>query len=161
MNGQVVFCHGSGSLHFPRIKKAHLSQPRPIAIARPADKCYNRTMLDRLPYAENARIDPRKLRDYVLSPEHETGRYKAAFFAQMGYTAENWRRLEADIRAQHLAHPATPGQLSVYGRKYVITAPLRGPQGPARQVTTVWIVRTGSNYAELVTVEPAARQKAT
>ena len=45
---------------------------------------YNRHMRGRLPNAENARIDSRKLRDHVLNPEHDTGRYKAAFFTQMG-----------------------------------------------------------------------------
>jgi hypothetical protein len=118
-------------------------------------------MHDRLPNADRARVDPRKLRDYVLNPEHATGRYKAAFFAQMGYRADNWQRLEADIRTQHLVQPAKSGHVSAYGRKFVITAPLQGPQGPARQVTTVWMVRTGADYAELVTIEPAARVKVT
>ena len=58
--------------------------------------CYNSNMSDLLPNAANAVIDPRKLRDYVLSFAHDTGRYKAAFFAQMGYAAADWRRLEHD-----------------------------------------------------------------
>jgi hypothetical protein len=49
-------------------------------------------MSDRLPNATNAQIDLRKLRDYALHPEHDTGRYMAAFFAQMGYAAANWQR---------------------------------------------------------------------
>jgi hypothetical protein len=116
-------------------------------------------MPDLLPNADEARIDPRKLRDYVLNPAHSSGRHKAGFFAQMGYTADNWQRLERDIREQHLARPAMPGQASPFGRKYVITAPLQGPQGTARQVTTVWIVRPQQGFAELVTIEPAAQRK--
>ena len=117
-------------------------------------------MPDRLPNADQARIDSRKLRDYALNPQHVAGRYKAAFFAQMGYTAANWQRLEQDIRTQHLSQPAEPGQPSLYGRKYTITAPLQGPLGWARQVTTVWIIRSGSDYPELVTIEPATKRKA-
>ncbi len=116
-------------------------------------------MFDLLPNVVNAQIDPRKLRDYALNPEHDTGRFKAAFFAQMGYTADQWRRLEQDIREQHLTQPAEAGQPSPYGRKYIITAPLQGPRGPVRQVTTVWIVRSGCDWAELVTIEPAMRRK--
>jgi Domain of unknown function (DUF6883) len=112
-----------------------------------------------LPNAENARIDSRKLREYVLNPEHDTGRYKAAFFAQMGYAVTDWQLLERDIRAQHLAQPAEAGFSSPYGRKYTITAPLQGPRGPARQVTTVWIFRPGNDWADLVTIEPATRRK--
>ena len=114
-------------------------------------------MVDLLPNADKTLIDARKLRDYALNPEHASGKFKAAFFAQMGYDVANWRQLEKDIRTQHLSQPAEPGQSTPYGRKYTITAPLRGLTGEARQVTTVWIFRPGSDCAELVTIEPAAR----
>jgi hypothetical protein len=113
-----------------------------------------------LPNADQAFIDPRKLRDYALNAEHPTGRFKAAFLAQMGYSAADWERLERDIREQHLPHPAEVGQGTPYGTKYAITAPLRGPKGAPRQVTTVWILRPGKDRVEWVTIEPATRRKA-
>ncbi len=113
-------------------------------------------MVGLLPSADRAQIDPRKLRDYALNLEHLSGRYKALFLAQMGYLARDWQQLEHDIRAQHLTQPAEPGQLSPFGHKYTITAPLHGPTGEARQVTTVWIIRTGGSIPELVTITPAA-----
>jgi hypothetical protein len=117
-------------------------------------------MPERLPNAEQARIDPRKLRDYALNFEHDEGRYKAAFFAQMGYSANDWQQLERDIREQHLSQPAEAGKPSPFGHKFTITAPLQGTRGEARQVTTVWIVRPGSDSAELVTIEPATHREA-
>ena len=116
-------------------------------------------MLSSILSPERARIDPRKLRDYALNPAHESGRFKAAFFAQIGYTAANWRQLERDIREQHLTQPAGPGQPSPFGQKCTVTAPLVGPTGEARHVTTVWIVRPGNDWADLVTIEPAPRRK--
>jgi hypothetical protein len=121
--------------------------------------CYNTSVVDRLPNSEKARIDPRKLREYALNPQHVTGRFKAAFFKQMGYEADHWQRLENDIREQHLSQTAEPGQPSPFGRKYTITAPLVGPNGNLRWVTTVWMIRTGNNWAELVTIEPATRRE--
>ena len=115
--------------------------------------------MDLLPNAAQARIDPRKLRDYALNSKHDSGRYKAEFFAQMGYVAANWQQLERDIREQHLPQAAEKGKPSPYGLKFTITAPLRGPNGAPRQVTTVWLVRSGNDFAELVTIEPAARRK--
>jgi hypothetical protein len=119
--------------------------------------CYNFIVPERLPNAENAFIDPRKLRDYALAPEHETGKYKAEFFMQMGYSQNEWRVLEDDIRHQHLTQPAEKGKPSSFSDKYIITAPLRGPNGAVRNVTTVWILRIGKNQCELVTIEPAKR----
>ncbi len=113
----------------------------------------------RLPNPDRARIDPRKLRDYALNPPHISGRHKAAFFYQMGYSESQWTLLEEDIRAQHVHKEAEIGRPSPYGQKYSITAPLVGPSGVARQVMTVWIVRGENDFAELVTIEPASRQK--
>jgi len=116
-------------------------------------------MLEQLPNASKVVIDPRKWRDYALNLHHSSGQYKAAFFAQMGYTVEIWERLAQDIRQQHLSQPAEPGQPSPFGRKYVITALLQGPVGKPRWITTVWIFRPGQDFAELVTIEPAQRRK--
>lgn len=109
--------------------------------------------------AENAYIDPRKLRDYALSFSHDSGRYKAAFFAQMGYNAEKWWQLENDIREQHLTQRAEEGSASPFGIKYIITAQIQGPSGESRWVTTVWIFRPGEDRAHLVTIEPARRRR--
>jgi len=116
-------------------------------------------MSDFLRNAGGARIDPRKLRDYALNFNHDLGRYKAAFFAQMGYDADNWEVLERDIREQHLTQSAERGSASPYGIKYNITAPLKGPTGDTRWVTTVWIFRPGEAFAYLVTIEPAKRRE--
>src|SRR5712692_5071042 len=99
--------------------------------------------MDLLPNVDRARIDPRKLRDYALNPEHESGQYKAEFFAPMGYLADNWQQLERNVREQHLSQPVERGKPSPFGIKYTITAPLRGPNGVIRQVTTVWLFRAG------------------
>ena len=117
--------------------------------------CYNDCMAVQLPFAERAYIDPRKLRDYALNPRHDTGRFKAAFFAQMGYTAEEWQTLEKDIREQLVMQPAELGKASPYGQKYSITAVLNGPNGEGRWVTVVWMIRIGQDLPELITIEPA------
>lgn len=116
-------------------------------------------MPGQMPNAQKAHINSRKLRDYVLNPKHDTGKYKAAFFTQMGYSAEMWDVLENDIRSQHLTLDADPGQPSPFGQKYTITALLQGPQGEPRWVTTVWIIRLGKDQPELVTIEPATKRK--
>ena len=39
----------------------------------------------KLPFAERAVVDPDKLRDYLLSSTHPVGRFKAVFFALLGW----------------------------------------------------------------------------
>ena len=80
----------------------------------------------KLPNAIGAIIEPAKLRDYLPSPAHPLGRFKAPFFVALGYTQDQWPRLEADLRAQHLSQEAQPATASPYGQKYEIRAILTG-----------------------------------
>jgi len=59
-----------------------------------------------LPNADRAEISAQKLRDYLLSPNHPVGRFKARFFGALGFSAANWRDLEQALRSQHLRQDA-------------------------------------------------------
>jgi len=43
-------------------------------------------------------IPQEKLLDYLLSPTHPVGQFKARFFRALGYTNDNWKQLESDLR---------------------------------------------------------------
>ena len=62
----------------------------------------------KIPNADRAIVEATKLRDYLLSPSHPVGRFKAPFFTALGYSQDQWPRLEADLRAQHLLQDAEP-----------------------------------------------------
>lgn len=108
----------------------------------------------RLPNADRAVIDPTKLHGYLLSRSHPVGRFKAAFFAALGYSAENWQRLEADLRSQHLAHEAVAGKASRYGQMYEIRATLVGRSGGSAGVVSIWFLPAGEEIPRFVTAYP-------
>lgn len=107
-----------------------------------------------LPNARHAIVDDAKVRDYLLSDEHPIGRSKAAFFRSLGYRAENWWRLRADIRALAESGTAEPGTLSLYGAKFLVSGMIRGPNGRSASVYTAWIVRRGEHMPRLITAWP-------
>ena len=107
-----------------------------------------------IPNADRAVIEPAKLHGYLLSPSHPIGRFKAAFFLALGYTSEDWRQLEVDLRSQHLSQDATPGERSAYGQKYTIRAMLMGPSGSSADIVSVWVVRAGKEFPRFVTAYP-------
>jgi len=107
-----------------------------------------------LPAADRAFIQPEKLRDYLLSTEHPVGRFKAAFFARMGYSRQDWRRLQVDISQIARSGTAVKRQASAFGHKYEVDGILRGPTGREARVTTVWIVKNGEDFPRLVTIFP-------
>ena len=108
----------------------------------------------KLPAAERAVIPPAKLRDYLLSTSHPVGRFKAPFFASLGYTNTNWQRLEDDLRDIAVSGDAELGKGSPYGQKYEIRGILNGPSGRSAVVLTVWIVLIGGDVPQFVTAFP-------
>jgi uncharacterized protein DUF6883 len=87
----------------------------------------------RLPGAERPVIETSKLRDYLLSRSHPIGRFKAAFFAGLGYTDAAWEGLQSDLRNLALSHDAEAGQESQYGQKYEVRGTSKDlPGGPPR-----------------------------
>ncbi len=111
-----------------------------------------------LPNADRAEIDPEKIRGYLLSPTHPVGRFKARFFAALGYAANEWQTLEADLRIQHLSQPAELGPRLPYGQSYTIRAILQGPNGEAAAVVSVWFIRSTSAVPHFVTAYPGGDQ---
>lgn len=107
-----------------------------------------------IPNTAQAVIEPMKLHGYLLSRTHPVGRFKAPFFESLGYSAQEWSRLEADLRAQHLPQEATLANATVYGQKYEIRATLVGPANRAAAVVSIWIVRTGQDVPRFVTAYP-------
>jgi filamentous hemagglutinin len=108
----------------------------------------------KLPHADRAVVDERKVRDYLLSRAHPIGRFKAAFFARAGFEAENWFDLVSQLRELAVREDAIPGDTTEHGTKYMISGTLKGPRGPELEVTSVWIVRTPGGAPRLVTVYP-------
>jgi len=107
-----------------------------------------------LPYADRAIIDREKLEGYVLSASHPVGRFKARFFARLGFTAGRWRLFEQALREQHLGQPAEAGPRDAFGQAFTIRAMLRGPTGAAALVISVWFVRVGEDRPRFVTAYP-------
>ena len=108
----------------------------------------------KLPGGEGAVIEDRKIRDYLLSDSHPVGRFKAAFFRQLGYGPENVGAFKEALRAV-----AVDGEVATvtdfpFGRKYLIPWVLAGPSGRSARVVTVWLVALAGGRPRLITVYP-------
>ncbi len=96
-----------------------------------------------LPNLDRATVAPDKLRGYLLSPQHTTGRYKARFFRGLGYSAEDWEQLAADLLRIAREGEAEPIP-SPFGEKYRILGRWEGPGSRTATLVTIWIaVRDG------------------
>lgn len=107
-----------------------------------------------LPNAALATIDPAKLRDYLLSPAHPIGRFKATVFFALGYTREGWPRLRDDLLAHAASGEAALREQGKYGLKYAVSGTLTGPSGRSGRFTTVWLVEAEAAAPRFLTAYP-------
>jgi hypothetical protein len=108
----------------------------------------------RLPGAEQAIIDPAKVRDYLLSPEHPVGRAKARVFAALGFRQATWLALHDALLAHAREGTAEAVEAGPYGQKYRVRGILRGPADRGSPVVAVWIVLPGEAAPRFVTAYP-------
>ena len=75
----------------------------------------------KIPNAERAIIDIRKLRDYCLNPTHDEGKHKARLFAAaFGMTSDDAEDLRDAILEAVKADNAKVGRRDEFGQRYVI-----------------------------------------
>jgi|HotLakDrversion2_1040250.scaffolds.fasta_scaffold241790_1 hypothetical protein len=80
---------------------------------------------------------------------------KSKFLAQAGYTLDNWRRLEADLREQILPLEALPSdEPNRFGDVYEIRGVLRGVNGVDLAVVTIWMIEYETQATKLITLYP-------
>ena len=113
-----------------------------------------------MPNADLAEVPEAKVRTYLLSADHPTGRTKAAFFQGLGFNIEAPEELQAALLTVGLTGSVSAASETDYGWKYVVHGHITGPFGVSARVRTVWIVEAGSDRPRLVTAYPAPAEKA-
>lgn len=108
----------------------------------------------KLPNASRAIVDDAKVRDYLLSPAHPVGRFKARVFASVGYHHDAWERLRDDLRALAITIEVASSTDQRHGHRFVGHGELPGAVGRPLPVITVWLISSGDSLPRLITVYP-------
>jgi hypothetical protein len=107
--------------------------------------------LMKLPNADRAEVDIRKLSEYCLSPTHPVGKHKAAVFrAALDLTAS-----DAPALRERILQAAVEGQADFergdeFGDRYRLDFEIVTPTGRA-VVRSAWIIRAGEDFPRLTT----------
>jgi len=107
----------------------------------------------KLPNAELAEIYPEKLREYLLSPSHPVGRFKARYFQSLDYTADDWEALRDGLL--NLAREGEAEELpSPYGKKFRVVGTLSAGSATDARIATIWMLSSSSPVPRFVTAYP-------
>ncbi len=105
----------------------------------------------KIPNADQAFVDLRKLRDYCLSPEHPRGRHKARLFkSALGWTTNDAEAVRQRLSDAVRSQSATFLGSDDYGQRYALDFTVEGVERVVT-VRSLWIVRTGEGFPRLTT----------
>ena len=108
----------------------------------------------KIPNAEQAVVDIRKLRDYCLNPEHDEGKHKARLFAAVfemtSADAEDLREALLEAVKSDLAHLSRRDE---FGQRYVVEFMFEWHNKRA-MVRSGWIIEHHSDTPKLTTCFP-------
>lgn len=103
----------------------------------------------KVPNANRAEVDVRKLREYCLSVEHPTGKHKARVFAAaLGITHEHADDLRQLLLVAVAGHEAVPGLSDAFGERFVVDFVVHW-QGKQATVRSTWIIERGMDVPRL------------
>ncbi|NIR49292.1 hypothetical protein GWO43_12400 [candidate division KSB1 bacterium] len=103
----------------------------------------------KLPNADRAVVDIRKLRDYCLNPIHDEGKHKARLFERaLGMTANDSEKLREILLTKIKTGDAQLGRRDEYGQRYTVDFILEW-QGKQAKIRSGWIVEHGSDIPRL------------
>ncbi len=108
----------------------------------------------KIPYAENAVVDIRKLRDYCLNPLHDEGKHKARLFAAaLGMSANDASELRDVLLQAVRTQDVQLGRRDSFGQRYLVDFKLTWG-GKEAMIRSAWIIEHGKNIPKLTTCYP-------
>lgn len=112
----------------------------------------------RLPRAERATIDPRKVSEYLFNRANPDGWAKGAFFERFGFRAHDSEELAAALLRHGQENPVTHSAATPYGEKWETTGPIISPDGRNPVIRTAWHQNRGEEAPHFVSVSLRRRK---
>lgn len=108
----------------------------------------------KLPNRDEAHVPEAKIADYLLNIHHPSGRSKANFFMQFGFSVAQWKQLADALLAHAQRHPVAKTEETLFGIRYVVEGELVTPDQRNPQVRVVWFIEKDEANPRLVTAYP-------
>lgn len=111
-------------------------------------------MSGRLPGADLAIVEQKKIDSYLLNTSHPDGGSKAKFFLARGFTLLLWQEFAEALIAQGKENPVTRVGEDRWGVRYRVDCTCRTPDGKNPCIRTIWQVAHGDDTPRLLTAHP-------
>jgi uncharacterized protein DUF6883 len=145
--------HGGGAYSSPLAQEQKEGAQLRVIVS-PPDTVLTSTQRMKLPNVDKARVERKKIVEYLLSASHPDGGAKARFFSSFGFNAEKWTIFAAALKEQARTHDVSSSIESHYGTRYTVDGRLTTPDGRNPNVRTVWVMGKRGKSPRLITAFP-------
>lgn len=101
---------------------------------------------------DNPHIAPEKLTHYLLVRQARSD--KSGYLAKAGYLPDNWEALQTDLLGLATTGEAEAVEINKFGEYFAVAGVLRGPNGTALPVRTIWMTEHLSKVTKFITLTP-------
>jgi len=103
----------------------------------------------KIPNLKSALIDPQKIRDYCLNPDHPRGKHKARVFAaKLGIYRDDWDTLLRKIIDGLDEGVCLKAKSDQYGQRFMVDMEIENG-GRVAQIRTTWIILSDEKFPRL------------
>jgi hypothetical protein len=110
-----------------------------------------------LPNSGGAFVEPEKLTEYLLNPDHPVGGDKAAFLYRFGFRVFAWQVLRVALITHARSARVVTVRATPYGTHYTIEGQLETPDARNPLVRTVWSIDNNDRRPRFLTAFPGRR----
>ena len=112
----------------------------------------------KLPDVEKAEIREAKVVNYLLSTTHPSGKSKAAFFTEFGFSADRWEELAVALTQHAVDNEVAREESTAFGTRYIVEGRLKAPDGTWLNIRCAWFVHKAGEGPKFVTAHPLKRR---
>ncbi|CAN5782897.1 hypothetical protein BH24BAC1_BH24BAC1_36560 [soil metagenome] len=103
---------------------------------------------------DQAVVEDRKIRDYLLNVQHPDGGSKARFFLKVGFSPDRLVDFRLFLIRHAKEHPVARIEKTAFGTKYIIEGKAEGPNQYSFDLRTVWMAPNAPSFPLLITAYP-------
>lgn len=107
-----------------------------------------------LPNLDCAFVEQKKIQDYLLNLNHQTGWGKAKYFLALGFNAVAWQDFERALRRHPELNSVVDQKTDEYGTRYVVDCNFPAADGSSPCIRTVWEIQPHQPCPRLITAHP-------
>jgi hypothetical protein len=111
-------------------------------------------MIGKLPAGSHARVEQKKVLEYLLNPGHPQGGSKANFFLARGFNTGSWQALCDALITQGRDNSVTKVTQTQYGTRYQVDCNCPTPDESNPCIRSIWEITAIAPAPRLLTAHP-------